>query len=110
PCARATAAVRSVEPSSTTTTSNVGSNARSSPSTPPSAPSSLRAGTIAMRRASGTGPLRDAEAEQLEHAPCPVRVRVLVEHALAGAATHRLGLRRVGGEPAVGGERGFRVV
>ena len=43
---------------------------------------------------SGTGGHRNVETEQLEELPRPVRVRVLVEHALARAAAELLGLRR----------------
>ena len=44
---------------------------------------------------SGTRACRDAEADEREQLPRPVRVGVLVEHALARAGAHRLGLRRV---------------
>ena len=83
--------------------------------------SSFSAGTIATRRSSaspagaparrgsstvsGTGRHRDAEPEQLEQPPRAVRVRVLVEHALARAPAHLLRLRRVGEQLAVRRDR-----
>ena len=120
---RATSAVRSVEPSETTTTSRPGSNARSSSSTRPMFRSSLKAGTIAIRRSAAscaTGAAgvprrsvdmrRHPEADQLEQPPRAVAVGVLVEHALARAPPHLLGLRRVVEQVAVGGDRLGRVV
>src|SRR5690348_1148590 len=117
PFAAATAAVRSAEPSSITTTSRPGSNARSSSIRPATVVSSLRAGTIATRRSSdspgraaagevasrvsGTGGHRDAEVEQLEESPRAMRIRVLVEHTLARAPSHLLRLRGVGEQVAV---------
>src|SRR5581483_8845481 len=108
----AAAAVPSVDPSSTTTMSSPGSNARSSSITAGNARSSLRAGTIATRRSSpspgrasaragaiamsDTDALRDAEADRCEQLPRAVRVRVLVEHALARATAELLSLRRIG--------------
>src|SRR5215204_5098056 len=87
-----------------TTTSSSESNARSSSTTPATAWSSFRAGTTAMRRL-GTRTCRDAEADEREQLPGPVRVGVLVEDALARAGAHRLRLRRVVEQAAIGGER-----
>src|SRR5579884_776074 len=81
PAASAASAVRSTEPSETTTTSMPGSNACSSATTRPIARSSLYAGTIAMRRSGDTGLL--AQADEVEQPARPVAVGVLVEHALA---------------------------
>src|SRR5918996_3549200 len=113
PAPAATAAVRSVEPSSTTTTSSPGSKARISRTTPPIAPSSLRAGTIATPRSARGGEppapgLASSDVDdiphpdQLEQPPRPVDVRVLVEHALARAGSHRLGRRRIVEQLTVG--------
>ena len=107
---RATAAVRSTEPSSTTTISSSGSKARISSITRAMLSSSLNAGTIAIRRSAGeprvarrgaasatsaTNGLRNADAEQLEQPPRAVQVRVLVECALARRAAQLLGAARV---------------
>src|SRR5579884_359803 len=126
PRAAATSPVRSVEPSSTTTTSSPASNARSSSITRAIVASSFSAGTIATRRrspsprsasaprvasaTSGTGTHRDAEVEQLEKSPRTVRVGVLVEDALTGTATELLRLRRVGEQLPVGLGRLVRVL
>src|SRR4051794_15607841 len=93
PRARATSTVRSVEPSSTTTISRPSSYARIPSITLPTAPSSLKAGTIATRRRSATGCYRLQDARQLEHLPRTVRVRVLVQHALARPPSHFFRLR-----------------
>src|SRR5438067_4232384 len=97
--ARATSAVRSVEPSSMTTISSAGSYARISPITRATDPSSSRAGTIAMARTSANG-LQDAD--EVEYASRSVRVRVLVQHALARATPEFLGLRRIGEQLVIG--------
>src|ERR671931_934831 len=130
PCARATSAVRSAEPSSTTTISKPASKARISSTTRPMHISSLRAGTIATRRraaspssaagrgsvaASATGGLDRlrrlrGQAEEVEHASRAVRVGVLVERALAGAAPQLLRGHRVGEELAVQARRLVLVV
>ena len=111
PAAAALAAVASSEPSSITSTSSSGSNARSSSTTPATASSSFRAGhdCDAMVR-SGTHACRDAEADEREQLPGSMRVRVLVEDALARPRAHRLGLARIVEQPAVGGERLVGVV
>src|ERR671931_792853 len=129
PCVRATSAARSAEPSSTTTISKPASKARISSTTRPMHISSLRAGTIATRRraaspssaagrgsvaASATGGLDRlrrlrGQSEELEHAARAVRVGVLVERALAGAAPHFLRGRGVGEQLAVEG-RGLVLV
>src|SRR2546423_9034700 len=123
PGARATSPVRSAEPSSTTTISKPASKARISSTTRPMQSSSLRAGTIATRRraaspssaagrgsvaASATGGLDRlrglrAQPEEVEYAARAVRVGVLVERALAGAAPQLFRGRRVGEELAVKG-------
>src|SRR5215211_8740334 len=106
PAFAATAAVRSVEPSSTTTTSSAGSKARISRTTPPIASSSFRAGTIATPRSARGGDAAAAglassdvddipHPDQLQQSPRPVDVRVLVEHALARPCAHRLGRARI---------------
>src|SRR5581483_6168341 len=121
PFAAATAAVRSTEPSSTTTTSMPGSKARSSSITPGIATSSFNAGTMATRRSSDrldrpaagsapittsdTGPHRARNAEQVEEAVRAVCVRVLVEHTLARAAAELLGLSCVRQQLGVDGDR-----
>src|SRR5688500_15123897 len=87
-----------------TTTSSSASNARSSSTTRPTASSSSRAGTTATRRL-GTRTCRDAETDESEQLPGAVRVRVLVEDALARAGSHRLRLCRVVEQAAVRGER-----
>src|ERR1700688_2507388 len=110
----ATAAVRSTEPSSTTTTSRPGSNARSSSMTAGSAPASFSAGTIATRRrserassgdpvtaVSGTGPRVLPETDQIEEAPRSVRIRVPVEHALTRPPAELLRLPRIGQQLSV---------
>src|SRR5262245_31240612 len=90
PRARATSMVRSAEPSSTTTISSPASYARISSMTRPTQSSSLKAGTTAMRRGSAMrGGLEDAC--QLQHATRAVRVRVLVEDALARTPAELLG-------------------
>src|SRR5213595_883187 len=108
PLAAATAAVRSVEPSETTTTSRPGSSARSSSSTRPTLRSSLKAGTIAIRftvargAAGVAGALStsvdtslDPHADELEQPARPMAVGVLVEHALARTAAELLRLARI---------------
>src|SRR5690348_12422223 len=111
----ATSAVRSVEPSETTTTSSPGSSAFSSSSTRPTFRSSLNAGTIAIRRTAAIGaPLDDgalstsvdtcldSEAGELEQPPRTMAIGVLVEHALARAPAELLCLTRVVEQVAVG--------
>src|SRR5919202_6489577 len=123
PRSRATAAVRSAEPSATTTTVSPGSKARISSITRPTQSSSFSAGTIATLRlprsassgASRTGACatsatrchrgRLAQADELEQAPRPPGVGVLVERALAGAAAELLGRGGVGEQLAVGLDR-----
>src|SRR6266404_2057530 len=121
PRAVATAAVRSTEPSSTTTTSRPGSNARSSSTTLAIATSSFSAGTMATRRSSAKPAMTPADAavatvsdtdahprpepEQVDDLPRAVRVRVLVEHALARAPAHLLRLRGIGEQLPVGVHR-----
>src|SRR2546421_343091 len=110
PAAAATSAVRSVEPSATTTTSKSGSNARISPITAPIAPSSFSAGTIAhrFRSAANSGSL--AQPEQLEQPLGAPLVGVLVEHALARASAELLPLRGIAQQLPVSGERLVGVV
>src|ERR687897_2679760 len=103
PAAAARSAVASSEPSSITTTSSLESKARSSRTTPPTASSSSRAGTTARRR-SGTRACLGAEADEREQLPRAVRVGVLVEYPLACPRAHRLRLRGVVEQPAVGGD------
>src|SRR6266516_3106276 len=125
PRSAATPAVRSVEPSSTTAISKPGSKARISSITWPTEASSLKAGTIASRfnspsrastsRAAGaasgagassaTGAHRGSDADEVEDLSRAVRIGVLVEHALAGAASHRFRCSRVVQQLAVGRER-----
>src|SRR5438132_1102286 len=111
PFAAAASAVRSREPSSTTTISMSGSTARSSSMTAPIEPSSLYAGTRAMRfsaanpESGGAGATWSVSAtgrhrrprpqpDQLQQPPRAMDVRVLVESALAGGAAELL---RAGG-------------
>src|SRR6266508_119521 len=109
PRSAATPAVRSVEPSSTTTMSKPGSKARISSITRPTVSPSFSAGTMAMRLSSpswsATGAHRRTETDELEDLARAMRVRVLVEDSLARAPAHRLGRGRVGEQLAVGGER-----
>src|SRR6185437_15940147 len=102
----------SVEPSSTTTMSNPGSNAWISSITRPTLPSSFSAGTMAMRFSSpscastasrgGAGTAassatrchRCTEPDELENLASAVSVRVLVEHTLPGTSPQRLVGRR----------------
>src|SRR5690348_6720701 len=117
PLAAATAAVRSTDPSATTTTSRPGSNALSSSMRPGSARSSFSAGTIATRRSSArpvkpaaptapasvsdTGACRNGKAEKVGHAACAMRVRVLVEQTRARAPAELLGLSGIREQLAV---------
>src|SRR5438445_7001246 len=128
PFSRAIFAVRSTEPSSTTTMSKRGSKARSSSMTRATDSSSLRAGTMARQRRSprpGTSSARcsatssairgdrlglGADAEEIEQPFRAPRVGVLVEHALAGTAAELLGGGRVVEELAIVGERLVGVV
>src|SRR4051812_40583042 len=110
PAAAATSAVRSVEPSATTTISKRGSNARISRITPPIAPSSFSAGTIAHRFGSASNAGSLAQPEELEQSPGATLVGVLVEHALPGAPPHLLGLRGITQQLPVCGERLVGVV
>src|SRR5579862_432393 len=121
----ATAAVRSADPSSMTTTSMPGSNARSSSITCGTVCSSLNAGTIATRRnsvrpgseaagtsvtvASDTGAHGHPEAEKVEHTTRAMRVRVLVEDALARPAAELFRLAGVGEQLLVRGDRLVRI-
>src|SRR5919201_665746 len=123
PCRAATDAVSSADASSTTTTSMPGSKTRSSSITRPTFASSFSAGTIASRRspcrrsttdaAGGAGAVansatdgdRRREADQVEDLPRAMRVRVLVEHALARPPPHLLRRGRVGEQLAVRRER-----
>src|SRR4051794_16242242 len=110
PCSAATSAVRSADPSETTTTSRPGSKARNSSTTPPIACSSLNAGTIAIRR-SGSADMRFLpQTEQCEQLPRAVPVGVLVEHSLARAAAELLRLCGIGEQLAVRARRLLRVV
>src|SRR3954468_2748536 len=109
PRSAATPAVRSTEPSSTTTMSKPASNARISPITRPTVSSSFSAGTIAMpsrpSSRSATGAHRHTEADEVENLARAMRIRVLVEHALARAAPHRLGRPGVAEQLAIRGDR-----
>src|SRR5581483_5589272 len=122
PCASATAAVRSREPSSTTTISSSRSKARISSITRAMHSSSLYAGTIAIRRTpvrrgspaaarsscwtpSTTDRLRDADAEQVEQPPGAMQEGVLVERPLAGGGARLLGARRILEQLPVRGDR-----
>src|SRR5581483_6812491 len=122
PCASATAAVRSREPSSTTTISSSRSKARISSITRAMHSSSLYAGTIAIRRTpvrrgspaaarsswwtpSTTDRLRDADAEQVEQPPGAMQEGVLVERPLAGGGAQLLGARRILEQLPVRGDR-----
>src|SRR6476659_8561 len=109
PRSAATPAVRSTEPSSTTTMSKPGSNARISPITRPTVSSSFSAGTIAMRFSSpswsATGAHRHTEADELENLARAMRIRVLVEDALPRAAPHRLGRAGIAEQLTVRGQR-----
>src|SRR5438270_4407903 len=125
PCARATSAVRSAEPSSTTTISKPESKARISSTTRPMQASSLRAGTIATRRralSSSSGVGRDSVAvsatrrldrlrrlrgqpEEVEQAPRAVRVGVLVERPLPRPAPELVRGRAIGEQLAVQARR-----
>src|SRR5579884_1998436 len=122
PRAAATSAVRSVEPSETTTRSRPGSSARSSSRTRPMFRSSLYAGRIAMRLSAASGlPLvartgassvdmcHHRDADEIEQPSRTVPVRVLVEHALARTASELLRLRAVGEQVAVRGNGLVRV-
>src|SRR4051812_47597526 len=113
PSFAATAAVRSVEPSSITTTSSPGSKARMSRITVPMASSSFRAGTIATRRraagvAAAAAGLASSDVDDIPRADQPeqpartVDVRVLVEDALPCARAHRLSQAGIVEELAIG--------
>src|SRR5918912_493153 len=86
---------RTDAPRSTTTMSKPGSKARISSMTRPTVTSSLSAGTIAIRLSSrsrsDTRAHRSGQPDQLEDLARTVRVRVLVEDALACAPSHLLG-------------------
>src|SRR5439155_10730210 len=108
PRSAAIPAVRSVEPSSTTTMSNPRSNARISSMTRPIDASSFSEGTIAIRLSSpswarispegGTGTSansamcghRRGGADQIENLPGAMGIGVFVKDAFAGAPAHRL--------------------
>ena len=86
----------------------VGSKARIPSTTWPIAPASFQAGTIATsRRAAHAGAPR-LEADELEQPARAMGVRVLVEHALAGATPHLLRLRGIRDELAVRRDRLLR--
>src|SRR5256714_1177017 len=122
PRSAAMPAVRSVEPSSTTTISNPGSNARISSITRPTDASSFSAGTIASRFSSpscaSTSPVggtrtsassamrghRRRGTDQIQDLPGAVGVRVLVEHTLAGTTSHRLCRPGIVQQLTVGGD------
>src|SRR4029077_43776 len=123
PRSAAIPAVRSVEPSSTTTMSNPGSNAWISSITRPTLSSSFSAGTMAIRFSSpswastasrgGAGTAassatrchRCAEPDELENLASAVSVRVLVEHTLPGTSPHRLSGARIVEELSIRGQR-----
>src|SRR5262249_1881239 len=129
PRSAATPAVRSTDPSSTTTMSKPESNARSSSITRPTDASSLYAGTIASRfrsprrastawsagaagaagASSATDAHRRPDSDEVEDLTRAVRVGVLVEHALTRAPAHRLRRARIVEQVAVGGERLVRI-
>src|SRR5512132_3200279 len=115
----ATTAVRSVEPSSTTTIAKPGSKARISSITRATVGSSLKAGTIAIRRrrascgstvstagwaSSATRQLRgvrNAKPDQLEELPRTSDICVLVKSSLARSPSELLPCGRVSQELAV---------
>src|SRR6185437_8829508 len=123
PRSAAIPAVRSVEPSSTTTMSNPGSNARISSITRPTLPSAFSAGTMAMRFSSpscastasrgGAGTAassatrchRCAEPDELEDLASAVSVGVLIEHAFPGTSPHRFCSARIVEELSIRGQR-----
>src|SRR3954447_2113999 len=123
PRSTAIPAVRSTEPSSTTTTSIPGSKAFSSSITRPTLASSFIAGTIASRfsderpatcsaggAASSSSAMRShssahSDPEQIEQPARAVAVRVLVEDARARIAAELLGCARVGQQLAIRGNR-----
>src|SRR5580765_610514 len=123
PRSAAIPAVRSVEPSSTTTMSNPGSNAWISSITRPTLPSSFSAGTMAMRfsspscastasrggegtaASSATGCHRCAEPDELEDLASAVSVGVLIEHAFPGTSPHGFRSARIGEELSIRGQR-----
>src|SRR5438477_8642104 len=123
PRAAASTAVRSVEPSETTTTSSPGSSARSSSSTRPTLRSSLKAGTIAIRLTVASGAAGAAgalstsvdtglhsDADELEQPARAMAIGVLVEHALARATAELLRLAGIVEQVAVGGDGFVRVM
>src|SRR5438270_4643332 len=129
PRAAATCAVRSTEPSSTTTTSKPGSKARISSITWATLCSSFSAGTIATRRsgarrsrrpsrsgASCTSSATDPhgggrlDPDELEQAPRAVGIGVLVEGPLARAAPELLGRARIREQLLVGADGPVRVL
>src|SRR3954447_919846 len=123
PRSAAIPAVRSVEPSSTTTISNPGSNAWISSITLATLSSSFNAGTIAIRFSSpscantasrgGAGTAassamrshRSAEPDELEDLTSAVSVRVLVENTLPGTSPHRLRSARIVEQLSIRGQR-----
>src|SRR3954467_602351 len=110
PCAAATCAVRSADPSETPTPCRPASKARSSSTTRPMLCSSLYAGTIAIRRNASADTRFLPQTEQREQPARAVAVGVLVEDALAGAPAELLGLRGGGEQVAVGLRRLLRVL
>src|SRR3954451_4863642 len=122
PRSTAIPAVRSTEPSSTTTTSIPGSNAFSSSITRPTLASSFIAGTIASRfsdespatcsaggAASSSSAMRRhggrrADPEQIEQPPRTMSIRVLVEDSRARVAAELLGCAPVGEQLAICGD------
>src|SRR5689334_15712909 len=110
PASSATAAVRSTEPSSTTTTSSPGSKARISAITRPTFPASLKAGTIAIRfmpksfalteggatsASSATANRRLTKLDELEQPPGARDIGVLVQRTLPRAPRELLGGGRI---------------
>src|SRR5207237_259145 len=91
PAAAAISAVRSTEPSATTTISKPGSKARMPSITSAIEASSFRAGTIAQRLSSAANRGSRAEPEQLEHPLRPPLVGVLVEAAPAARVAADVG-------------------
>src|SRR3989442_1932007 len=119
----ATSAVRSVEPSETTTTSSPGSSARSSSSTRPTLRSSFKAGTIAIRFTVASGAdvtagtpstsvdtRLDSDPDETEQPARAMAVGVLVEDALARSPPQLLCLAGIVEHVALGRDRLVRVV
>src|SRR5919198_728255 len=123
PRSAAMPAVRSVEPSSTTTTSKPWSNARISSITRPMVASSFSAGTTARRlssascariasrggagasASSATRRHRCPKTDKFKNLARPVRIRVLVEDALACTPAHCFRRPRIVEQLAIDRER-----